>query len=174
VNAEKKPLSQSALARQLGISPAAVTANKIQGMPVSSLAAATAWRRAHLDPAHTKAEPGEKTPAPNPLRRPASTAPPGGSTRPAKSETTTYQNARTAREVLTARLMQIELEQQVGRLVDAAAVRVEFARQVVGVRDRLLRLPDRIVVVIHGESDPRRLRALIDAEVRAALAEFHG
>lgn len=46
--------SQSALARALGISKAAVSKCKARGMPVDSVAAATAWRREHLNPARSK------------------------------------------------------------------------------------------------------------------------
>lgn len=42
--------SQAALARALGLSPAAITKCKQQGMPVHSVQAAQAWRATHLRP----------------------------------------------------------------------------------------------------------------------------
>jgi phage terminase Nu1 subunit (DNA packaging protein) len=49
-----KKLTQTALARALGISQAMVSKLKAEGMPTSSVEAAQAWRRGNLDPALTK------------------------------------------------------------------------------------------------------------------------
>lgn len=175
MNGDHKPISQAALARALGISPASVTAGKQRGMPVSSVAAASAWRREHLDPAHMNPAPGEAAPPRHYLRRPAATTPmTGKAARTAWFKPTTFQLARADREVYEAKLAQLRYEQESGKLIDAAAVRTEFAKAIVVVRDRMLRLPDRLVVMLLGESDARRMRAVIDSEVRAALAEFHG
>jgi len=174
MNGERNGLSQAALARLLGISGAAVTKAKQQGMPVSSLAEASAWRREHLDPAHMNPAPGEAAPARHHLRRPASTIPVGGGARSVRTSLSTFQQARTAREVYEAKLAQLKYEQEVGRLVNADDVRAEFVKQVVLVRDGLLRLPDRLTVVLLGVTDARRMRTLIDDAVRAALAAFHG
>jgi hypothetical protein len=166
-------MSQAALGRALGISPGAVTKAKQQGMPVSSLAAASAWRREHLDPAHMNPAPGDAVPARHYLRRPVATTP-GDAIRMARMKPTTFQRARTDREVYEAKLAQLRYEQESGTLINAAEVRTEFAKAIVVVRDRMLRLPDRLVVMLLGESDARRMRTLIDDEVRAVLAEFHG
>ena len=170
---EDKPPTQASLARSLGISPAAVTAGKQRGMPVCSVAAAIAWRREHLDPAHMSPAPGEAAPVRHHLRRPDSTTPTGKG-RTGRLQPTTFQLARTDREVYEAKLAQLRYEQESGVLINAAEVRVEFGKQVVLVRDRLLRLPDRLVAILLGETDSRRMRELIDIEVRSALREFHG
>lgn len=168
---EAKQLNQASLAKALGVSEATISKDKNRGMPVSSLAEARAWRSDHLDPAHMKA-PGEAAPARHHLRRPASTAPTGKG-RTGRLKPTTFQLARTDREVYEAKLAQLRYEQEAGLLINAAEVHAEFAKQVVVVRDKLLRLSDRLTVVIMGETDSRRVRALIDSELRAALAEFH-
>jgi len=170
---EGKRLNQARLAKALGVSEATISKDKNRGMPVSSPAAASAWRREHLDPAHMNPAPGEAAPARHHLRRPASTIPTGGGARAARTSLSTFQQARTAREVYEAKLAQLRYEQESGALINAAKVHAEFAKQVVVVRDRLLQLSDRLTVVVMGETDSRRVRALIDTEVRAALAEFH-
>ena len=140
---------------------------------MSSVAAASAWRCEHLDPAHMKPPPGEAAPVRHHLRRPDSTTPAGDRIRRAKMTPTTFQIARTDREVYEAKLAKLRYEQEAGLLINAAEVHAEFAKQVVVVRDKLLRLSDRLTVVVMGETDSRRVRTLIDTEVRAALAEFH-
>ena len=50
VNGKRRGLSQAHLARELGVSGAMVSKHKAQGMPVDSISAARAWRRANLDP----------------------------------------------------------------------------------------------------------------------------
>lgn len=49
-----KPRSQNHLADLLGISKSVCSAQVARGMPTDSLAAAQAWRLAHLDPARSK------------------------------------------------------------------------------------------------------------------------
>lgn len=48
--------TQAALGRALGLSPAAVSKLRAQGMPTHSEEAARAWRRQHLNPARMKRE----------------------------------------------------------------------------------------------------------------------
>jgi len=84
-----------------------------------------------------------------------------------------YRAARIRREEAEAALAEVRLAEVSGRLIDREAVRTEFGKQVVLVRDRLLRLPDRLTAILLGVTDARRMRTLIDAEVRAALVEFH-
>jgi len=87
---------------------------------------------------------------------------------------TTFQLARTDREVYEAKLAQLRYEQESATLINAAEVRAEFAKQILLVRDGLLRLPDRLVAILLGVTDARRMRELIDIEVRSALRAFHG
>lgn len=58
VNATARPPTQAALARELGISPAAITKLKGQGMPTHSADAARQWRAARLHPGRMRADPG--------------------------------------------------------------------------------------------------------------------
>jgi hypothetical protein len=58
VNTTARPPTQAAVARELGISPAAITKLKAQGMPTHSADAARQWRAARLHPGRMRADPG--------------------------------------------------------------------------------------------------------------------
>lgn len=93
---------------------------------------------------------------------------------PEDSRNATYNQARTAREVFEAKLAQLKYEQEVGKLVSADAVRAEFAKQVVVVRDQFLRLPDRLAPMLVGMADIETIKRTIMVEVRTALTQFTG
>ena len=121
-----------------------------------------------------KPTPGEAAVARHHLRRPVTTTSAGDGIRKGGMKPTTFQLARTDREVYEAKLAQLRYEQEAGLLINAAEVHAEFAKQVLLVRDGLLRLPDRLVAILLGVTDARRMRELIDIEVRSALRAFHG
>lgn len=143
----------------------AASADPQKGYMTGVNAKQRAKHRSPAKPAPAEARPGANVPGNEPAA-PDIEAPEQG------SRSTTYTQARTAQAVYSAKLSQLEYELQSGRLINADAVRAEFAKVIIGLRDRLLRLPDRLVVIIQGETDPRRLRVLIDAEVRATLVEL--
>ena len=60
--------SQAALARALGLSPAAITKFKARGMPIDSVEAAQAWRAKHLRP-RVRADRQDTAPGVSPLQR---------------------------------------------------------------------------------------------------------
>jgi len=64
----RQKLSQAGLARQLGITPAMITRLKARGMPVHTVAAATAWRAEHLD--QDRAKPAPAVPVRQPIAAP--------------------------------------------------------------------------------------------------------
>jgi hypothetical protein len=156
-----------------------VVALRVAGMPCETLAGAVTWHAANIRPMpnrRPKVEPSrgdafergavDKLPAMADAPEPV---PPGASDR-----YSTYSQARTAREVYAAKLAQLEYEQSVGRLVNADAVRSEFAKQIVGVRDQFLRLPDRLAPMLVGLDDIAAIKRIIMAEVRMALTQFAG
>jgi hypothetical protein len=81
-----------------------------------------------------------------------------------------FEQARTAREVFEAKLAQLRYDVATGRLVNVDDLRAQLGRRVAAVRDRLLRMPDRLAPVILGLADVERVRTLFDDEIRAALA----
>ena len=54
-----KPPLQADIAKALGIAPSRVTALKLLGMPVDSVAAALAWRQQNINPARIKSTAAE-------------------------------------------------------------------------------------------------------------------
>lgn len=109
---------------------------------------------------------GAAPPPPPPTIMPPATD--DGTALPPQSRNATFNQARTAREVFEAKLAQLRYEQEAGKLISAEAVRGEFARQIVGVRDHLLQIPDRLVTLDDAT------REALTAEIRAALAHFAG
>lgn len=83
-----------------------------------------------------------------------------------------YWSARIRREEAEAALAEARLGEMSGRLIDRDAVRAEFGRQILAVRDGFLRLPSRLAPVLAGETDQAKVYALLDAEVRHVLMQF--
>ena len=71
-----------------------------------------------------------------------------------------------------ARLKELQLAEQEGRLLDAEDVRRTWTNAIMTVRNRLLALGDAICVQVAAESDLLKCRSLIDTEVRDALTEL--
>lgn len=97
----------------------------------------------------------------------ASTAPQAGAGNDGEPD---YQRARALREVYEARLKMLVYKQRAGALVDAADVRDEAFRAARTVRDALLSMPARLESILAAESDPVRVRALLEDELRLALS----
>jgi len=85
-----------------------------------------------------------------------------------------YWTARVRREQAQAELAELELARARGTLVDIEAARAEFVRRVIGARDLLLSVAARLAPVVAAESDLRRVRELLDAEMRRALSMLSG
>ena len=78
------------------------------------------------------------------------------------------------REAALASMAELELAQMEGRLVDVSEVETALATKIRGVRDALLLLPDRLAAILAAESDPRKLRARMDEELRLVLDGLTG
>lgn len=73
------------------------------------------------------------------------------------------------REHYNAELARLAFEQKTGRLVEAEEVqRQAFATGRI-VRESMLNLPDRLAAMLAGETDPRRIHALLTDEITKAL-----
>lgn len=80
-----------------------------------------------------------------------------------------YQEARTRREQVNARMTELELAEREGRLVDAEVVAQTWSGFGVRVRNRILHAPKRLPMVL---GHPTRAdMAVIDRELREALTE---
>jgi hypothetical protein len=105
-------------------------------------------------------------------RGPAAAPPPPPA--PAPAANSTYQQAKTAREVFEAKTAELEYRKAMGEVVLIAAVRAEMAPRVAQLREALLALSARLAPVVAAETDPKKIRALLDAEHRAALSQVAG
>lgn len=161
-------LSQAALGRALGLSPAAITKLKGQGMPVHSVEAAQAWREQRQNVAARKPLPAGVVPAP--ARAPA----PPPAAEPIDAGVPDFQQSRARREAADADLAELKVRKERGLLIERAPVMAQFAKQLSSVREALLNIPARLAPAVAAESDIARCQTLIDAELRAALAEIVG
>ncbi len=163
-------ISQSELARRLGISPPMVTKLKGQGMPVDSVEAADAWRRANV---RTRTMANGSTVMPLPPAPPP--APPDAGLPPAAGQPVEDLWASRARkEAAEAALAELKLEQERRRLVDRAAVEAEHAKFVVRCREALLQVSARLAPLFVDMTDQGQIERMLDAEHRQVLSALAG
>lgn len=86
--------------------------------------------------------------------------------------TTSYEEARRRRETAEANLAEMKQAEMEGKLILADAVRSAWAAKITGARDALLQIPSRIAPVLAAETDLVRVTALLEDELRQALAEL--
>ena len=174
--------SQREAARRLGVSHTALQkaarAGRIAPEPGGGwdVEKARAGLAASSDPARKTSALAAPAPAPGP--GPATVAPPavepplatpsagGGS----------FHNARTANEVLKAQERKLRLEERRGQLVDKRRALLLVHRLAQEERDAVLAWPARVAAELAAELgvDAHRLQVLLDARLRAHLAERHG
>jgi hypothetical protein len=73
------------------------------------------------------------------------------------------------REEIEAEIAQMRLDLERGKLLLAAAVWAEWGRKVAAMREAQLQIPSRLTPVLAAESDPKKIYAMLDAELRAVL-----
>lgn len=160
-------MSQAALGRVLGLSPAAITKLKGQGMPVDSVEAAKAWREARLNVAARKPSP--------PIQSETSIALPPTASPPIQGGDfgdEDFQMARTRREIAEANLAEMREAELEGKLIRVEAIRAAWAKRISATRDALLQLPHRLAPVLAAETEMERVSQLLDVELRQALTEL--
>lgn len=83
-----------------------------------------------------------------------------------------YEEARRRRELAEASIAEMKQAEMAGLLIRADAVRSAWAAKITGARDALLQIPSRMAPVLAAESDLVRVTALLEDELRQALAEL--
>lgn len=83
-----------------------------------------------------------------------------------------YEEARRRRETAEANLAEMKQAEMQGTLIRADAVRSAWAAKITGARDALLQIPSRIAPVLAATADLVEVTALLEAELRQALAEL--
>jgi phage terminase Nu1 subunit (DNA packaging protein) len=80
--------------------------------------------------------------------------------------------SRARREQALAELAELELAEKRGELVPVADIRKALVPKILGVRDALDTLADRLAPLLAAESDPAKVYALLKAEHRQILAQL--
>lgn len=163
-------LSQAAIGRAMDLSPAAVTKLKKQGMPVHSLEAAVAWRRERQNIAQRKPIPRELVPPPR--RAPDRGVPAAPADTPLITYSSeTQEEARTRREIAEADLAELKLRELRGELMRREVVDRIVGEQAARTKEAVLQIKGRLAPLLAAETDALKVAAMLDAELRAALAK---
>jgi hypothetical protein len=93
---------------------------------------------------------------------------------PDDGEHQTLRNAVLDKEIWTAKLKKLEYQLKSGALVPVEDVKSQAFGRARAVRDSIMNVPDRVASVLAAESDPVRVAAILDAELRQALESLEG
>jgi hypothetical protein len=94
----------------------------------------------------------------------------GEATKPVRDEA--YAESRSRRERAEAEMAELKLQEQLGLVVNADAVRAEYSKHVSAVRDAILQVPGRLAPMFAAEIDVAKIQQLLDAELRQVLTLF--
>jgi hypothetical protein len=114
-----------------------------------------------------------------PATQPAAAAAPGGDgdldlgdlPASSQSDNDSYLKARAQKEWFAAKNAQLDYLKNIGRLVDASAVRRELADVLSQVKTSALRIPDRKAQILAAETDPARVNRILTDEIRSVFDE---
>jgi len=82
---------------------------------------------------------------------------------------TTFAQARLAREIFAAKLKKLEYETRIGKLVPSDEISIKWYTLGRLIRDRVLGISSKLEPQPAAETDVRRVREILDAEVTPAL-----
>jgi hypothetical protein len=163
-------LSIRTMATALGVSKSQIQRDKEAGMPMTDLPAAAAWRATHHDVSRTRDGRIDR-PGPDPATPPAA-PPPGDDDEPRPNDTDAYRAARTEREQLRRDRERMELEKELGNLVDRGEVaRLRFT-EFRALRDALGNLGPRVAPLVANEADPLRCEQIYTDALDEILNAF--
>lgn len=80
-----------------------------------------------------------------------------------------YAQSRAIKEAYHARLAKLSYEEKSGSLIKIDAVKVSWFNILRVMRDRVLNLPDRLAPVLAAETDPKKVRDLLEEDLRLIL-----
>jgi len=84
-------------------------------------------------------------------------------------DSSTLSRARAEHETYKAKLAQLNFEREAGSLVRKGAMEREYFTQARRLRDAVLSVPDRMDSIVAAESDPRKVRELLQQALEDAL-----
>lgn len=85
-----------------------------------------------------------------------------------------YAQSRAVKEAYHARLAKLSYEEKSGSLVKIDAVKVSWFNILRVLRDRVLNLPDRLAPILAAETDPKKVRDLLEEDLRLILNDASG
>jgi hypothetical protein len=162
-------LTESGLARQLGVSRQAVHELVKRGVLSKDKDGLIDFELAK-HALMNRVRPSGKTAAS--LQEPSTqptTPPPETSTEP---EITSYHVAKTLREAAEAQIARIKLSEMQGDVIQVSAVRATWAARIASTRDALLQIPSRLAPVLAAETNLATVTQLLEDELRQSLAEL--
>lgn len=162
-------MSQAAIGRALGLSPAAMTKLKKQGMPVDSVAAAQAWREARQNVAARKPTPAPVSVATSRRPDPAEAWPPMPDFPDEARDA-----ARTRREIAEANMAEMAEARERRELIRLQAVQDQMALDYATTREGLLQIPARMGPTLAAQSDPAAIQRMLHTEIHQALEKLAG
>lgn len=162
-------LTESGLARQLGVSRQAVHELVKRGVLSKDKDGLIDFELAK-HALMNRVRPSGKTAASlQEPATPAATQTPEPSTEP---EITSYHVAKTLREAAEAQIARIKLSEMQGDVIRVDAIRSALAGMIASTRDSLLQIPARVAPVLAVETDAARVHDLIQSEIHQALAQL--
>lgn len=163
-------ISQAAIGRALRLSPSAITKLKQQGMPVTSIEAAQAWREERQNIAARKALPGAAVLSP---QRPPAFCPPPDFPDDAVTDEN-HDSARTRLRIAEANMAEMAEAKMRRELVNLTVVEKQLATDYATTRDALLQIPARLAPLLSPETDTTTIYNLLHAEIHQALLNLAG
>lgn len=161
-------VSQAAIGRALGLSPAAITKLKGQGMPVTSVEAAQAWRQERQNIAARKALPASQVEPPPPAFFPPLDQPSGD------GPDEHHDTARTRLRIAEANMAEMTEAKMRRELVNLSVVERQLATDYATTRDALLQIPARLAPLLAPESNTTAIYNMLHAEIHQALLNLAG
>lgn len=80
--------------------------------------------------------------------------------------------SKAVREAYLARLAKLEYEREIGKVVDADAVKARAFNAARAARDTLLTMPDRLAPLLAGAKDVQEVRRLLDEDIAMVCARI--
>lgn len=170
-----KGISQAAIGRALGLAPSTITKLRGQGMPVTSVAEAQAWRELRQNSLQRK-------PEPKPLAAsPATVAPAPRMLPPLPDEGDdsfgfgeNLDQARLRDKISEANMREMAEAEMRGELIRVTAVKATLATIFATTRDALLQIPARLAPTLAADVDPASVQNALHAEIHQALHHLAG
>jgi len=162
-------LTESGLARQLGVSRQAVHELVKRGVLSKDKDGLIDFELAKHALMNRVRPSGKTTASLQEPATPAATQTPETSTEP---EITSYHVAKTLREAAEAQIARLKLAEMQGDVIQVSAVRATWAARIASTRDALLQIPSRLAPVLAAETDLAAVTLLLEDEIRQALAEL--